>query len=250
MSQRPLLDFGSPFYSCTETASSFLDKIRGTLIDPPTSCDKYLLSFLARLVFPLLETVDPASQVQSSALPRPQELFLDADINPSDDTSASFSPTLAARSHQCLSVRVPKVPVKRPPSLLNHNGDARFHSTALGMSLGKRKYAYISSQSTTFSDLCGSPKRMRSSLGINLSSFEVEKVESFTGLENLARLNCSHSLSQLNTPDIIGHVSLLDSIDAPVLVRGSCLCYPFTQAVASILFTRVALKSTTWEVLG
>ncbi|KAH9953917.1 hypothetical protein BGW80DRAFT_1406307 [Lactifluus volemus] len=126
-------------------------------------------------------------------------------MNPSDDTFASFSPTLATRSHPSLSMRVPKVPVKRPPSFLNHNGDAHFHSTALGMSLGKRKYACISSQSTTFSDLCGSPK-----------------LEPFTDLENLARLSCSHSLSQLNNPDIIGHVSPLNSIDALFPVVTAC----------------------------
>ncbi|KAH9966916.1 hypothetical protein BGW80DRAFT_727936 [Lactifluus volemus] len=237
MSQRPLLDFGSPFYSCTETASSFLNKIRGTFMDPPTSCDQYLLSFLARLVFPALEIAAPSSQLQSRALPLPHELFLDAEMNPSDDTFASFSPTLATRSHPSLSMRVPKVPVKRSPSFLNHNGDAHFYSTALGMSLGKRKYACISSQSTSFSDLCGSPKRMRSSLGINLSSYEIEKVEPFTDLENLARLSCSHSLSQLNNPDIIGHVSPLNSIDDPIVRESPVVtaCHSATSQPSSQL---------------
>lgn len=231
MSRRPLLDIGNPFYSSTETASTFLRNVRGSFVGPPASRDQYLLSFLARLVYPsagIIEDLISSSRLEDSAFTLSQESLYRTENAPSDDTFASLSPTLAGRSHQSLSTRLPEVPVKRPAFLLNHNGDAHFHSTILGVSSGKRKYASISSQSTTFSDLYGSPKRMRSSLTLNQSSFEVAKAEPFIDLDNLAHLNWSHSDgSGYDTLEVIGPVSPSDCIDAPMLVRGSCLCYGF-----------------------
>ena len=225
MSKEPLLDVRNPCYSSTESASSFLKTVTGSFVGPPASRDQYLLSFLARLVYPstgIVEDLASAGFLFSS--PSFSQAFLNAGA-PSDDAFVPFSPTIGLhRSFQSLSMPLPNVPAKRPASLLNNNGDSRPHSSlVLGLSLGKRKYASlrVSSQSSTFTDLCGSSKRMRSSLTLNQSSFEVAKADPFI---NLAHLNgsCSDGV-ELGALDVTSHVSPSDDVDSSVLVRGSCL---------------------------
>jgi hypothetical protein len=52
MSKEPLLDVRNPCYSSTEPAPSFLKNVSGSFAGPPASREQYLLSFLARLVYP------------------------------------------------------------------------------------------------------------------------------------------------------------------------------------------------------
>ncbi|KAF8274635.1 hypothetical protein EI94DRAFT_472495 [Lactarius quietus] len=226
MSKEPLLDTRNPCYSSTVSASSFLKNVSGSFVGPPTSREQYLLSFLARLVYPSTGIVEDL--LASSSFLFSSHSFSQAFLNagaPSDDAFVPFSPTLdLRRSYQPLSMPLPNVPAKRPASLLNNNGDSRPHSSlVLGLSLGKRKYASlrVSSESSAFSDLCGSSKRMRSSLTLNQSSFEVVKADPFVDLAHLNR-PCSDEV-ELNALDDTTHVSPSDDVDSSVLVRGSCL---------------------------
>ena len=230
MSKEPLLDIRNPCYSSTESASSFLKNISGSFIGPPASREQYLLSFLARLVYPspgIVEDLIASSGFLLSSYSFSQR-FLHAGAPLSDDTFVPFSPTIGVRrSFQSLSMPLPDVPAKRSASVLNNNGDSRPHSSlVLGLSLGKRKYASLSSKSSTFSDLCGSSKRMRSSLTLDQSSFEVMKATPFI---NLAHLNgsCTDGV-ELEGVDVTGLVSPSNSVGPSTLVRGSCLQYRVT----------------------
>lgn len=226
MSKEPLLDVRNPCYSSTESASSFLKNVSGSFVGPPASREQYLLSFLARLVYPSTGIVEDllASAGFLFSSPSFSQAFLNAGA-PSDDAFAPFSPTVGIRrSFQSLSMPLPNVPAKRSASLLNNNGDSRPRSSlVLGLSLGKRKYASlrVSSQSSTFTDLCGSSKRMRSSLTLNQSSFELVKADPFI---NLAHLNgsCSDGV-ELDALDVTSHVSPTNNADSSPLFRGSCL---------------------------
>jgi hypothetical protein len=223
---KPLLDVRNPCYSSTVSASSFLKNVSGSFAGPPASREQYLLSFLARLVYPSTGIVEDL--LASSSFLFPSHSFSQTFLNagaPSDDAFVPFSPTIGVRrSFQSLSMPLPNVPAKRPASLLNNNGDSRPHSSlVLGLSLGKRKYASlrVPSESSTFSDLCGSSKRMRSSLTLNQSSFEVVKADPFVELADLSR-PCSDGV-ELDVLDITSHVSPFDNVDSSALVRGSCL---------------------------
>lgn len=235
MSKEPLLDTRNPCYSSTESASSFLKNISGSFVCPPASREQYLLSFLARLVYPsptsgIVEDLLASSGFLLSSHSFSQG-FLQAGAPPSDDAFVPFSPTIGVRrSFPSLSMPLPMplpdMPAKRPASLLNNNGDSRPHSSlVLGLSLGKRKYASLS-RSSTFSDLCRSSKRMRSSLTLDQSSFEVVKADP---LVNLAHLNSSYSDGvQLDALDVAGLVYPSNCVGSSVLVRGSCFQYGIT----------------------
>lgn len=226
MSKEPLLDIRNPCYSSTESASSFLKSVSGSFVGPPASREQYLLSFLARLVYPspgIMENHVASSGFLLSSHSFSQG-FLRSRASSSDDAFVPFSPTVGVRrSFQSLSMPLPDVPAKRPASLLNNNGDSRPHSSlVLGLSLGKRKYASlrVPSESSIFSDLCGSSKRMRSSLIINQSSFEVVKADPFIDLAHLSR-PCSDGV-ELDALDVTSHVSPSNN-DSSALVLGSCL---------------------------
>jgi hypothetical protein len=226
MSREPLLDVRNPCYSSTVSASSFLKNVSGSFVSPPASREQYLLSFLARLVYPSTGIVEDI--LASSSFLFPSYSFSQTFLNvgaPSDDVFVPFSPTIGVRhSFQSLSMPLPNVPAKRPASLLNNNGDSRPRSSlVLGLSLGKRKYASlrVPSESSTFSDLCGSSKRMRSSLTPNQSSFEVVKADPFVDLADLSR-PCSDGV-ELEVLDITSYVSPSANVDSSAHVRGSCL---------------------------
>lgn len=223
MSKEPLLDVRNPCYSSTVSASSFLTNVSGSFAGPPASREQYLLSFLARLVYPSTGIVEDLLTSSSFLFPShsfPQSFFSAG--APSDDAFVPFSPTIGLRrSFQSLSVPLPIVPAKRPASLLNNNGDSRpLSSLVLGLSLGKRKYAFPS-ESPTFSDLWGSSKRMRSSLTPNQSSFEVVKADPFVALAHPSR-SCSNGV-ELDVLDVTNYVSPTDNDDYSALLRGSCL---------------------------
>ncbi|KAH9050385.1 hypothetical protein EDB83DRAFT_1373548 [Lactarius deliciosus] len=222
MSKEPLLDTRNPCYSSTESASSFLKNISSSFVGPPASREQYLLSFLARLVYPspgIAEDLIASSGFLLSSHPFAQRISHAG--APSDDVFVPFSPTVGVRrSFQSLSQPLPNVPAKRPASLLNNNGDSRPRSSlVLGLSLGKREYASLSSQSPTFSDLCGSSKRMRSSLILDQSSFEVAKADPFANLAHLNR-SCSRGV-KLDTIDA-SLVFPSNSVHSSVLVQGPC----------------------------
>lgn len=226
MSKEPLLDVRNPCYSSTVSASSFLKNVSGSFVGPPASREQYLLSFLARLVYPSTGIVEDL--LASSSFLFPSHSFSQSFFNagaPSDDAFVPFSPTISVRrSFQSLSVPLPIVPAKRPASLLNNNGDSRpLSSLVLGLSLGKRKYASlrVPSESPTFSDLWGSSKRMRSSLTPNQSSFEVVKADPFVALSHPSR-PCSDGV-ELDVLGIASHLSPTDNVDFSALFRGSCL---------------------------
>lgn len=226
MSKEPLLDIRNPCYSPTESASSFLKNLSGSFVGPPASREQYLLSFLARLVYPS-PGIGEDLVASSGFLLSPRSFskgFLHAGAS-SDDAFVPFSPSMGVRrSFQSPSMPLPDVPVKRPASLLNNNGDSRAHpSLVLGLSLGKRKFAPLSSKSSTFSDLCGSSKRIRSSLTLDGSFFEVVKANPFVNLAHLNRL-CSDE-DELDSLDVTGLVSPSNSFDSSALVQGSCLQY-------------------------
>ncbi len=223
MSKKPLLDIRNPCYSSTVSASSFLRDVSGSIVGPPASRDQYLLSFIARLVYPprgITEDIIGSSGLLFSSHSLTQE-FLHSGAPPSDDF-VPVSPTMGIhrRSFQSLSMPLPHVPAKRSASLLNNNGDSRpYSSLVLGLSLGERKYAPLSSQSSTFSDLCGSSKRMRSSMTFDQSSYEVEKADPFVNLAHLNRSCSEKSLS--DAIDVTGVVSPSNSVNSS-FVRGSC----------------------------
>jgi hypothetical protein len=223
MSKEPLLDLRNPCYSSTEPAPSFLKNI---VIGPPASREQYLLSFLARLVYPSPGIVEDLITSSGFLLPSHSfsQGFLHTGAPPSDDAFVPFSPTIGVRrrSFQSLSMPLPDVPAKRPAYLLNNNGDTRPHSSlVLGLSLGKRKYASLSSKSSTFGDLWGSSKRMRSSL--TLDQFSSEGVEA-NPFVNLTRSDGV----ELDALDVTGLISPSNSVDSSALVRGSCLQYRVT----------------------
>jgi hypothetical protein len=226
MSKEPLLDTRNPCYSSTESASSFLKNLSGSFAGRPASREQYLLSFLARLVYPstgIVEDVLASSGFLLSSHSFSQR-FLNAGA-PSDDAFVPFSPTIGLRR----SMPLPNVPAKRPASLLNNNGDSRPHSSlVLGLSLGKRKYASlgVSSQSSNLTDLCRSSKRICSSLTLDQSSFEVAKADPYV---NLAHLNRSYSDGvESDALDVASYVSPSNHAGSSALVRGSSLiwdCY-------------------------
>ncbi|KAH8987425.1 hypothetical protein EDB92DRAFT_1125448 [Lactarius akahatsu] len=249
MSKEPLLDTRNPCYSSTESASSFLTNISSSFVGPPASREQYLLSFLARLVYPspgIAEDLIASSGFLLSSHPFSQRIP-HAGAPPSDDVFVPFSPTIGVRrSFQSLSQPLPNVPAKRPASLLNNNGDSRPRSSlVLGLSLGKREYASLSSQSSTFSDLCGSSKRMRSSLILDQSSFEVTKADPFA---NLARLNrsCSRGV-ELDTIDA-SLASPSNSVHSSVLVQeGSTLTPSYITTSPSSPVTRATQEGASTE---
>ncbi|KAI0290402.1 hypothetical protein B0F90DRAFT_1786431 [Multifurca ochricompacta] len=237
MFKRPLLDLRNPCYSPSETASSFLENISGSFVGPPASRDQYLLSFLARLIYPsygIMEDLLTSSKLCDTAHSLAQEFPRCSEGPSSDDNVIPFSPTLGIQTFRSLSMQLPNVPVKRRASLLDNNRDAGLRSSViLGMSLGKRKYASISTPSTTFSDLCGSSKRIRSSLTLNQSSFEVMKADQFVDLNSLARLNWSCSdESELIFPKRVDPISLVNCDDSLALVRESSLSTSSHAAIA------------------
>ncbi|KAH9052289.1 hypothetical protein EDB87DRAFT_1692447 [Lactarius vividus] len=244
MSKEPLLDTRNPCYSSTESASSFLKNISSSFVGPPASREQYLLSFLARLIYPspgIAEDLIASSSFLLSSHPFSQRIP-HTGASPSDDVFVPFSPTIGVRrSFQSLSQPLPDVPAKRPASLLNNNGDSRLRSSlVLGLSLGKREYASLSSQSPTFSDLCGSSKRMRSSLRLDQSSFEVAKADPFA---NLARSNrsCSRGV-ELDALDA-GLVSRSESVHSSVLIQGH-LNSRLLELLGKSPITRLNLRSS------
>ncbi|KAI0064939.1 hypothetical protein BV25DRAFT_210514 [Artomyces pyxidatus] len=176
----PRLDVKNPCYSSTETASAFLTNVASEFDGPPRSRDQYLLSFLARLLYP---PQDSGQGFFGWPLKHPESSFADDLLSHSQTsatTSVSESSDAYNRAHSTQASPSFTVPAKRRASLLNNNGNtgALGSSLGVGIGLGKRKYASISSdQSTTYTDLQASPKRRQSPQSINQSSFIVLKAD-------------------------------------------------------------------------
>ncbi|KAI0049818.1 hypothetical protein FA95DRAFT_1556530 [Auriscalpium vulgare] len=178
----PLVDSKNPCYCPTESAPVFLTNAASALADLPRTRDQYLISFIARLLYPpsnkksgrflCWPVTNPDASLADDLLSlSPSSSVTAGTDSPGRPRPATYS-TQASPSFQ--------IPAKRSASLLNNNGDthALGSSLAVGVGLGKRKYASISSdESITFTDLQASAKRKQSSPTVNMSSFIVTKAD-------------------------------------------------------------------------
>ncbi|KAA1467226.1 hypothetical protein DENSPDRAFT_926443 [Dentipellis sp. KUC8613] len=164
--RNPSVDLKNPCYSPLEPASVFLTNLASEFSTPPQSRDQYLFSFLARLLYPSSSKGSnetfmgwPLKHPENSFT---QELLSQSQTSTTDSDSDSSAVAQCLNAYSACASPASGFPVKRRASELNPD-------TVLST---QRK---IWSESTTFSDLHGPSKRLRSSQSINQSSFEVTK---------------------------------------------------------------------------
>ncbi|KAI0311257.1 hypothetical protein OF83DRAFT_1177766 [Amylostereum chailletii] len=182
---RPLADARNPCYRPAESASSFLASLTRDFAGPPRSRDQYLTSFLARPPYPATSSDGgffcwPLKNEDASFT---EELLSHSESqNSSSDSSTGSQPAYIFQTESTRTSPATRVPVKRDVALLDNNNFVQGRpALELGIGLGKRSYAAISSdESTTYSDLRGSSKHRKSSQSINESSFQVDKADPLT----------------------------------------------------------------------
>lgn len=218
----PLIDIRNPCYSPAETASTFLSNVASESSGPPRSRDQYLISFLARLLYPPGASQDgffcwPLKNLDAS--------FADDLLSHSQSSATTSSSSDGVVRHLPVhSTRASpstEIPAKRSASLLNNNGDtgARHSSLAVGLGLGQRTYASISDESFTYSDLQAPSKHKPSSPSINMSSFIVLKADPIADFGSPAHTTDG---SATYTPQV---VNLAQDFDANAML-GRILQHP------------------------
>ncbi|TFY69129.1 hypothetical protein EVG20_g3281 [Dentipellis fragilis] len=164
--RNPSVDLKNPCYSPLEPASVFLTNLASEFSTPPQSRDQYLFSFLARLLYPSNSKGSnetfmgwPLKHLENSFT---QELLSQSQTSTTDSDGDSSAAAPCLNAYSTCASPASGFPVKRRASDLNP--DTVFSTQRIPWS-----------ESTTFSDLHGPSKRMRSSQSINQSSFEVTK---------------------------------------------------------------------------
>lgn len=268
----PVLDLNNPCYSPTLDGDAYLTHVASVLSDPPRSRDQYLLSFLARLIYPaqkgsttfvgwpskhprstfceeLLSSQE--SQDSSSSHPHRQHLTFHSDKAGNKRIYSTEASPAAA------------VPVKRNAALLH--GFSDFLDDSELQSIKRRRlsdsFDHVDS-SAVFSDLRASSRCARSSnLSVNQSSFEVTKADKFT-VHHLGQMGHDGSSSVLNlwpedeedTPDLEADVTMGNHEDddetREMLPKGAYMRTIYSPALSLVLcfwFSTSWSSLTTWQ---
>lgn len=205
---RPVLDLTNPCYSPTLDSDAYLAHVASEFSDPPRSRDQYLLSFLARLIFPTKK-----GDISFAGWPatHPQSTFCEELLSSqhSQDSSTSCcdrqhhislnDKSGDKRIHSTVASPAEVVPVKRNAALLH--GFSDFLDDSELQSVKRRRlsdsFDHVDS-SAIFSDLQASSRCAPSSnLSVNQSSFEVTKADKFT-VHHLGQMGHDGSSSVLN----------------------------------------------------
>lgn len=143
----PVLDLNNPCYSPTLDGDAYLAHVASVLLDPPRSRDQYLLSFLARLIYPPKKV---GTTVVGWPSKHPRSTFCE-ELLSSQDSSAShpdrqhltFHTDKAGnkRIHSTAASPAAAVPVKRNAALLH--GFSDFLDDSELQSIKKRRLSDI-----------------------------------------------------------------------------------------------------------
>ncbi|TFY72832.1 hypothetical protein EVG20_g195 [Dentipellis fragilis] len=211
--RNPCIDLKNPCYSPLEPASVFLTNLASEFSTPPQSRDQYLFSFLARLLYPSNSKGSnetfmgwPLKHPENSFT---QELLSQSQTSTTDSDSDSTAAAPCLNAYSTCASPASGFPVKRRASDLNP--DTVFSTQRIPWS-----------ESTTYSDLHGPSKRMRSSQSINQSSFEVTKASPLILQRDFSALPGIPETPEL---DLTFASEASDSLDRPRGSReGSRLC--------------------------
>lgn len=264
----PVLDLNNPCYSPTLDGDAYLTHVASVLLDPPRSRDQYLLSFLARLIYPakngghtfvgwppkhprstFCEELLSSQESQDSSTSDPDRQHLTFHTDKAGNT----------RIHSTVASPAAAVPVKRNAALLH--GFSDFLDDSELQSIKRRRlsdsFDHVDS-SAVFSDLRASSRCARSSnLSVNQSSFEVTKADRFT-VHHLGQMGHDGSSSVLNlwpedeedTPDLEIDVTMgkddSDDETRGMLPKGAYMRTIYSPALSLVL---CSWSSTPWSSL-